>query len=193
MTSCQFSRRAPFKNESRGLISALQNRQGAIAVSVSCAATSMAFFSAASPFSALAILAIPALIYPHAVNRLYLCFNRFCRQQGWSAPALLGLAFGIMIAAAFFVGQVPSANAAFYQNVENWLNTTVLKDQKDLVSLIVNVLRALFVVYIGIAVVSVVQKIQQQDDWQTAVRIPLVVVLAASMGDVLANLIIPAS
>ena len=176
-----------------GLIGALQNPQGAVAVVASSGAISTALFSAASPLSALAVLSIPALIYPHAVNRFYIKFSHLCKALCWSPSALLGIFFGIAIAGAFFMGQVPSANAAFYQNVEDWLGNTLLKDQKELVGLIVNVLRAIFVIYIGIAVVSVVQKIQQGDDWQTAARIPLVVVICVSMGDLLAGMIIPST
>lgn len=187
------SYRSPRRANLPGLIEALQNQPGAIAVLITSGATALALFSAASPLSALSILCIPALIYPHAVNKLYLKFSRVCNQMRWSPAALLGVIFGIAIAGAFFIGQVPAANAAFYQNVEDWLGSTLLKDQKELVGLIVNVLRAVFVIYVGIAVVSVVQKIQQGDDWQTAARIPLVVVICVSMGDLLAGMIIPSS
>lgn len=173
-----------------GLIGRLQSNEFVIAITSASLVGSCTFLATGSPFSALATLSIPGLLYPHMLSDLHLGFAKACRRCGWNANAILGICFGIAIAAAFLLGSTEAAHAAFYKNVEDWLGQGVLKDQKTLVSLVVNVLRAIFVIYVGIAIVSVVQKMQQGDDWQTAARIPLVVVVCASMGDMLAGMII---
>ncbi len=172
------------------LIDRLQSQELVIGITSASLIGSCAFLATGSPFSALATLSIPGLLYPHMLSDLHLGFTKTCRRCGWNANAILSLLFGMAIAAAFLLGSTEAAHAAFYKNVEDWLKKGVLKDQQDLVSLVVNVLRAIFVVYVGIAVVSVVQKMQQGDDWQTAARIPLVVVVCAAMGDMLAGMII---
>ena len=146
-----------------------------------------------SLFTALAFAAAPGLLYPHFVSDLHLAFNRVCYKCGWNGNAILGLLFGMAIAAAFFFGLTEPAHALFYSKAEEFMKSKVfngVQGADTMISLTINVLRAIFVIYVGVAVISVVQKMQQGDDWQTAARIPLVVLLCATIGDKMSEMIV---
>jgi hypothetical protein len=51
------------------------------------------------------------------------------------------------------------------------------------------VLRALFVIYLGIGLVKVIQSARNDDDWQQLARTPLILVVTVTMGDILAAVI----
>ncbi len=52
------------------------------------------------------------------------------------------------------------------------------------------VIRALFLVYIAVSLVRVVQSARNDDDWQQLARAPMIIVMAVVIGDVLASLVI---
>ena len=59
-----------------------------------------------------------------------------------------------------------------------------------MVPLIFGVLRAIFVIYIAIAVIRVLVAARNDDDWSTLARTPLIIVMAIVIGDLMANLVI---
>jgi hypothetical protein len=61
---------------------------------------------------------------------------------------------------------------------------------EQVIPLVFNVLRGLFVLYLGISLVRVVQAARQDDDWQNLARTPLIILIAVSMGDILAGMIV---
>ncbi|MBP5974191.1 hypothetical protein HW132_15945 [Brasilonema sp. CT11] len=60
----------------------------------------------------------------------------------------------------------------------------------EAITLVFNVLRGLFLLYLGISLVKVIQAARQDEDWQNLARTPMIILIAMTMGDVLANLII---
>lgn len=176
-----------------GLIAKLQRTKYRITLTSAAAIGSVISLATGSPFTALAIAAIPGLVYPHYLSDLHITFNKACRKCGWSGNAILSLVFGITIASAFFFSMAEPAHALFFKAAEDFMKTKVftgVQGADTMIGLTVNVLRAIFVIYIGIAVVGVVQKMQQGDDWQTAARIPLVVLLCAAIGDRMSEMIV---
>lgn len=57
------------------------------------------------------------------------------------------------------------------------------------IPLIFGTLRVIFCIYIGIALIRVINAFRNDEDWTTAARIPLIVVLCIVMGDALTTLI----
>ncbi|MEO0373721.1 MAG: hypothetical protein AAF329_03635 [Cyanobacteria bacterium P01_A01_bin.17] len=84
------------------------------------------------------------------------------------------------------------AHAQFLQGAENFITTllTGANVPANLVALIFGVLRAIFVIYIAIAVIRVLVAARNDDDWTTLARTPLIIVMAIVIGDLMANLVI---
>lgn len=68
--------------------------------------------------------------------------------------------------------------------------TGVFPDASTVIPLIFNVLRGLFLLYLGIALVKVINAAREDEDWKQLARTPLIILIAVTMGDVLAGLII---
>lgn len=58
------------------------------------------------------------------------------------------------------------------------------------VSLIFNVLRAIYLLYIAISLVGVINAVRKDEDWQSIARTPLLVVVAVTIADVLTRFVI---
>lgn len=84
------------------------------------------------------------------------------------------------------------AQAQFLQNAETFITTLLAGSNvpATLVPLIFGVLRAIFVIYIAIAVIRVLAAARNDDDWTTLARTPLIIVMAIVIGDLMANLVI---
>lgn len=99
-----------------------------------------------------------------------------------------GFAGGAWMSAA-----LPS-QAAFFVQAEQYLQQILAVGAASgataLVPLLFGVLRVIFVIYIGIALVRVVNGFRNDEDWSTAARIPLIVVLCVVIGDALSTLIV---
>jgi len=108
---------------------------------------------------------------------------------------VLGLLLGILIGASLSVAPDP-VHAQFFQSTQVWMGNVFKPTgnaasavNTDVIALIFNVLRGLFVIYLGIALVRVIQAARNDDDWQQLARTPLIIVVAVTIGDVLASII----
>ncbi|MFH7029715.1 MAG: hypothetical protein ACHBN1_31230 [Heteroscytonema crispum UTEX LB 1556] len=81
------------------------------------------------------------------------------------------------------------AQAQFFQSAESWM-TGQFAGAEEAITLSFNVLRGLFILYLGISLVRVIQAARQDEDWQNLARTPMIILIAVTMGDILANLII---
>ena len=81
------------------------------------------------------------------------------------------------------------ANALFLKGAEDFMKKS-FKDVDDAIALTFNVLRGLVLIYLAIALIDVVGKMQRNEDWQTAARTPLIVLMVVVIGDVISDLII---
>ncbi|RUS94170.1 hypothetical protein DSM106972_094290 [Dulcicalothrix desertica PCC 7102] len=96
----------------------------------------------------------------------------------------------ILIGTALFLDAFATpAHAQFFQNAETWM-TGQFTGADEAITLSFNVLRGLFILYLGISLVRVVQAARQDEDWQNLARTPMIILIAVTMGDILANLII---
>ena len=88
------------------------------------------------------------------------------------------------------------AQAQFFKKAEDFFQYNLTQDLEGsgntqaAVSLVFNVLRAIYLLYIAISLVGVVNAVRKDEDWQTVARIPLLVVVAVTVADVLTGFIV---
>ncbi|MTJ09728.1 MULTISPECIES: hypothetical protein [unclassified Anabaena] len=87
-------------------------------------------------------------------------------------------------------------SAQFFGKAENFFKTTLTQgtdsssNPQTAVSLIFNVLRAIYLLYIAISLIGVINAVRKDEDWQSIARIPLIVVVAVTIADVLTGFVI---
>jgi hypothetical protein len=88
------------------------------------------------------------------------------------------------------------AVAQFFKGAEDFFKKTLTQGSnsnnspQEAISLIFNVLRAIYLLYIAISLVGIINAVRQDDDWQSVARIPLLVIIAVTIADVLTGFII---
>jgi hypothetical protein len=89
---------------------------------------------------------------------------------------------------------VPAA-AQFFGKAETFFKNNLAQGTggSTAVSLVFNVLRALYLLYIAVALIGVINAVRKDEDWQVVARTPLLVVIAVTIADVLTNFIIGGS
>ena len=137
-----------------------------------------------------ALLALIGLLiaFPKVLLMLYGKFEQLIRHSKYSPVLLLGIAIGFVIGLLLILTVEP-AQAQFFNRTQTWMTGAIPGIDTGLVALIFNVLRALFVIYLGIGLVKVIQSARNDDDWQQMARTPLILVVTVTMGDILAGII----
>lgn len=88
------------------------------------------------------------------------------------------------------------AQAQFFGKAETFFKTTLTQGTANAggsqaaVSLIFNVLRGIFLLYIAMSLVGVINAVRKDEDWQSVARTPLLVVVAVTIADVLTGFVI---
>lgn len=113
--------------------------------------------------------------------------SRRCRRRSRSLPRWLPLISWILL--WLLVLFALPAQAQFFGNAENWMQTTLGANTGDAIPLVFNVLRGLFLLYVGISLVRVINSARNDEDWQTIARTPLIIIIAVTAGDILTTLI----
>ncbi|WP_218082498.1 hypothetical protein [Anthocerotibacter panamensis] len=101
----------------------------------------------------------------------------------WGSVALL-----VACALIVTINHAEPAHALFFQQAETWL-TGNFPQANGAIVLVGNALRALFVIYVAVSIVSVINKLRQDEDWQTAARTPIIVTVGITIMDVLTTAI----
>ncbi|MGF2015691.1 MAG: hypothetical protein RMX25_029950, partial [Nostoc sp. DedVER01b] len=88
------------------------------------------------------------------------------------------------------------AEAQFFKKAEDFFQNTLTSGSSNgsntqlAVGLVFNVLRALYLLYIAVALIGVVNAVRKDEDWQNIARTPLLVVVAVTIADVLTGFVI---
>ncbi|MCC5611313.1 hypothetical protein LC612_32350 [Nostoc sp. CHAB 5834] len=83
------------------------------------------------------------------------------------------------------------AQAQFFGEAERFFKRNLGgADGETAISLIFNVLRAIYLLYIAISLVGVINAVRKDEDWQSIARTPLLVVVAVTIADVLTRFVI---
>ncbi|BAY13344.1 hypothetical protein [Calothrix sp. NIES-2098] len=91
---------------------------------------------------------------------------------------------------------VAPAQAQFFKKAEDFFQNTLTQGSNNggntqlAVGLVFNVLRALYLLYIAVALIGVVNAVRKDEDWQSIARTPLLVVVAVTIADVLTGFVI---
>lgn len=133
---------------------------------------------------AISTLGTSAIFFRRELDGLFNTIAKFSRQYRITSSALTVLGAFLLLDALS-----TTAQAQFFQNAETWM-TGQFTGAQEAITLSFNVLRGLFILYLGISLVRVVQAARQDEDWQNLARTPMIILIAVTMGDILANLII---
>ncbi|BAZ03135.1 hypothetical protein NIES37_71480 (plasmid) [Tolypothrix tenuis PCC 7101] len=125
-------------------------------------------------------------LLPKEANLLLSNFEKWQRKYGINIYTVLfclvGVVFMLDIATA-------PANAQFMQNAEDFFTEYFTGVNEDIIRYVFAVLRGLFLIYLGIGLIRVVQAARNDEDWQTIARTPIIVALTVVVGDLLAGLV----
>jgi hypothetical protein len=142
------------------------------------------------------------------VGSLFLGTNWLARppqvSSSWhKALVKYGPAGLLFLSALVFFGMViasDSASAQFFKNAEEWLKSNFGEaiggggggegGGGDVISLVFNVLRAIYILYLGVELVKCIKAAQQDQDWQTLARTPLIIVVSITIADIVSTLIL---
>lgn len=136
--------------------------------------------------SGLLIAAGIVIMLPKESNAILGKLDRWQRKYNVNVLAILcafvSVVFIIDLAAA-------PANAQFFQTAETWMAGAFPGIDPGVVTLFFNVLRAIFLLYLGISIVKVIQAARQDEDWQNLARTPFIIVVAVVAADLITTLI----
>ncbi|GAX38805.1 hypothetical protein [Nodularia sp. NIES-3585] len=138
------------------------------------------------------ILAAIIIALPKESQLLLTNFEKLQRKHGVN---LYGILFSILTIICFLDFATSPASAQFFNNAQTWMNqsfgTAAGNNQTtEVIDLVFNLLRGLFLIYVGIALVQIVQAARNDEDWKTLARTPLIIVLAVFVGDLVTGLLV---
>jgi hypothetical protein len=133
---------------------------------------------------AISALGVSAILFHRELNGLFDTITKFSKRYKITSSALIVFGTFLLLDALSTPVQ-----AQFFQSAETWM-TGQFTGADEAIILSFNVLRGLFILYLGISLVRVVQAARQDEDWTNLARTPMIILIAVTMGDILANLII---
>ena len=166
-------------------------------ISIGCA-TAIALLSSDFYFHGMAIASVmTAFTFPFAFPvtsiNVYRDLEKRWNQAGlrhWMTfGSFMGLCSVGVLTIVLTTIAPEAANAQFFKNAETWMKGKFTGADKA-IEIVFNVLRGLFLIYLGISLVKTIQAARQDQDWQDLARTPLIIVIAVVLGDVLATFII---
>ncbi len=80
------------------------------------------------------------------------------------------------------------AQAQFFNRAQTFFTSTFTASGTA-VPIVFNTLRALYIIYLAIAFIGVFNSVRQDEDWVTAARTPILVVISVTLADLLTGLI----
>lgn len=107
-------------------------------------------------------------------------------RQKWTVTSI---AYLLTSGVLFFDTLSTPASAQFMLKAENWMKSN-FSEASAIIPLIFNVLRAVFIIYIGYSLFQVINAGRQDEDWKSMARQPLMVLVSVTIADVLTGMII---
>ena len=134
--------------------------------------------------AAFLLCGVVAITWRQHLDALFKSITKFSKRYKITSSALTVLGTFLLLDAL----STP-AQAQFFQNAETWMSGQFTGADEAIV-LSFNVLRGLFLLYLGISLVKVIQAARDNEDWQNLARTPMIILIAVTVGDILTNLII---
>ncbi|MBN3923000.1 hypothetical protein [Nostoc sp. NMS4] len=159
---------------------------------------SVPFLIACAVFVSVISLKSPILLFCLLVGSLIAVITQQIGQQvnlpKRSLILLQILAAAIVLSLYWLDWFAAPAQAQFFGEAEKFFKKTLTANNAGAsdtpVSLIFNVLRAIYLLYIAISLVGVINAVRKDEDWQSIARTPLLVVVAVTIADVLTRFVI---
>ncbi len=136
--------------------------------------------------SSLMFLTAIVLAIPKEANKLLTTFEKLQRKMGIN---LYGILLAIVAVIFMLDFATAPASAQFLKNAETWMTGAFTGISTEAIKLVFNVLRGLFLVYLGISLVRIVNAARNDEDWQNLARTPLIIAVTIVLGDILAGLV----
>ncbi|MBE9007622.1 hypothetical protein IQ259_21790 [Fortiea sp. LEGE XX443] len=162
---------------------------------------SVPFLLACAVFLSVISLKSPILLFGLLIGSLiFIAIQQIGQQvnlpQRWRI--LLQILTPVLILSLFWLDYFADpAQAQFFRRAEDFFKnnltagtTTNAAGTNTAVSLIFNVLRGIYLLYIAVSLIGVINAVRKDEDWQSIARTPLLVVLAVTIADVLTGFII---
>jgi len=132
-----------------------------------------------------------AVALPKQAQALLTNFEKIQRKYGVNLYAVLFAMLAVICVLDFAAAP---ANAQFFNNAQTWM-TGIFGNQGNaqtqaVIVLFFNVLRGLFLLYLGINIIRVINAARNDEDWQNLARTPLIIVLAIFVADLVTGLIV---
>jgi quinol-cytochrome oxidoreductase complex cytochrome b subunit len=93
-----------------------------------------------------------------------------------------------LLSTVFFNVLTQPAHAQFFNKAQTFF-TSSFTSSGQAIPIVFNTLRALYIIYLAIAFIGVFNSVRQDEDWITAARTPIVVVICVTLADLLTGLI----
>lgn len=137
--------------------------------------------------SSLVLLTAIAIAFPKQSNAVLTKFDTLQRKLGIK---LYGLGFTLLGTIFLLDLTTAPAQAQFLNNAQQWMQGAFPNIDATIVELVFNVLRALFLLYLAISLVRIINAARQDEDWQQLARTPLIILITVVMGDILTGFIV---
>ena len=126
-------------------------------------------------------------LLPKEANSLLANLERWQRKYSINIYTVLFCLVGTVFMLDF--ASAP-ADAQFMKSAETFFTTYFTGVDTTIIKYVFAVLRGLFLIYLGIGLIRVVQAARNDEDWQTIARTPIIVALTVVVGDLLAGLVV---
>jgi hypothetical protein len=108
------------------------------------------------------------------------------KRKKWT---LTPIAYLLTSGVLFFDTLSSPANAQFMLKAENWMKSS-FSEASEIIPLIFNVLRGIFIIYLGFSLFQVINAGRQDEEWMPIAKKPLMIIVATTIADVLTGMII---
>jgi hypothetical protein len=147
-------------------------------------------------FLALTFFASCVYSNPSLIWKIQNQYRDVLRKHKLNGVLLTGIVIGLLSGVVLGLAFADPSHAQFFGNAEKFIKTNFTPiggggggGGPDIVTLVMNTLRLLFVMYMLFGIVQVFQAVRQGEEWKDLARTPFFVVLAGTLGDVLVGAI----
>jgi hypothetical protein len=121
-------------------------------------------------------------------------FNKFLQREG--VLPLIGLVVITSLTIYFAIHAAPS-NAQFFTSAETNLKTEIAKyatanatEAANVVGVVFFAYRFAMLVYVGASVVKVVGAMREEEDWKSAAKTPVIILICLAVADLMTKMIL---
>lgn len=136
--------------------------------------------------ASLAFLTAGVALMPREANNLFTKLDKLERKYGINLQTIIFCVVG----AIFLLDiSIAPASAQFMNSAEQFFTKYFDGVDPKIIQYVFAILRGLFLIYLGVGLIKVVQAARNDEDWQTLARTPIIVALTVVVGDILSTLV----